>query len=250
MLEQAYSAIARGYDRFNEEIDYDGWAAFCAPYFPKKGLILDLACGTGSMSLALARCGYEVIAADLSCDMLAIAQEKAAAAGHSILFLNQDMTKLDLYGTIDGAVCCLDSVNYLLDEKDLLACLKGVSLFLNPGGVFIFDVNTPWKFKHVYGDKHYILDEPDMLIAWQNQFDEQSGICDFMLDVFSKEKSGLYRRQSEIHRERCYTADVLRQAAKTAGCVIEGVYSDFLGTPYTESDERWYFVLRKKTVTS
>ncbi|MCI8590323.1 MAG: class I SAM-dependent methyltransferase [Clostridiales bacterium] len=246
MIEQAYSAIARGYDRFNEEIDYDAWAAFCAAYFPKEGLILDLACGTGSMSLALARRGYEVIAADLSCDMLAIAQEKAAAAGYSILFLNQDMTKLDLYGTVDGAVCCLDSINYLLDEKDLLACLKGVSSFLNPGGAFVFDVNTPWKFEHVYGDKHYVLEEPDMLIAWQNQFDEKSGLCDFMLDVFLEEKNGLYRRQSEMHQERCYPSAVLCQAAKKAGLVVEGIYSDFSGTAYTEADERWYFVLRKK----
>lgn len=246
-MRSAYSAISKYYDRFNEELDYDRWAAFCAHYLPEKGLVLDLACGTGNMSLALAKRGYEVIGTDISCDMLSVAREKAAAAGLPVLFLNQDMTELDLYGTIDGAVCCLDSINYLLEPASLSACFGRVSLFLNPGGVFLFDVNTPYKFKTIYGENHYVLEDDRVLIAWRNQFDEASGLCDFALDVFTEKDQGAYNRQSESHQERCYTVDQLRQAAVGAGLMVEGIYSDFNHTPYTkdESCERWYFVLRK-----
>ena len=111
----------------------------------------------------------------------------------------------------------------------------------------LFDVNTPYKFKTVYGENHYVLEDDRVLIAWRNQFDEASGLCDFALDVFTENDQGAYNRQSESHQERCYTADQLRQAAVGAGLMVEGIYSDFNHTPYTkdESCERWYFVLRK-----
>lgn len=150
---EAYSALAAHYDALTDDVQYDAWADYAEHIFARLGvspkLVLDLACGTGSLSLRMAQRGYEMIGVDLSPDMLAAAAEKAYAfePERRPIFLCQDMAQLDLYGTIDAALCCLDSVNYVTDENALARAFSRVSLFLNPGGVFLFDVNTEFKLK-------------------------------------------------------------------------------------------------------
>ncbi len=244
-----YEALAAFYDGLNPDVDYASWGGFIDNIVKKHGkidtkLVLDLACGTGSMSVELAKRGYEMIGVDLSPEMLMEAQQKAYDEGVSILFLNQNMCEIDLYGTVDMTVCCLDSLNYLTDEKDVEKTFALVNNFMNDGGLFVFDVNSPYKFKNVYGNNAYILENDGVLCAWQNSFDENSGICEFDLSFFVEKKNGTYERFDESQKERMYTDEQLRALLKKCSFEVLGVYSDYDFTEAKESDERWYYVCR------
>ena len=250
MKTDAYTALAAWYDRLNDDLDYNTWADFLIACFARCGasprLVLDMACGTGSMTLALARRGMEMIGADLSAEMLSEAKNRAMEAGRDILFVCQDMCALDLYGTVDAVVCCLDSVNYLTSSAQLKACFAGVARYLNEGGVFVFDVNTPYKFHHIYGDRDYILEADGVLCAWQNDFNAKTGLCHFDLSLFIEGKDGRYRRCDERQTERCWAKRTLIGAIREAGLELEGIYGGYDFAPASDEDERWYFVCRKK----
>ena len=244
-----YEALASFYDGLNPDVDYPKWCEFIQKIIEKFGnietkLVLDLACGTGSMSVLLSKAGYEVIGVDLSAEMLMEAQQKAFEEGENILFLNQDMCEIDLYGTVDACVCCLDSINYLTEDGQLKKCFSLVNNFMNDGGLFIFDVNTPHKFRNTYGNNAYILENEGVLCAWQNTFNEEDGICDFDLSFFVEKKNGTYERFDESQSERMYTDEALRSTLKECSFEVLGVYSDYDFTEQTEIDERWYYVCR------
>ena len=158
-----YGAIARVYDKFNrEEINYSAWADFIEKIFDrfsphKPELVLDLACGTGTMTRELARRGYDMIGVDASADMLSEAY--CNGDGERILYLNQDMRSFELYGTVGAVVCCLDSLNYLVNDGDLGTTFATVHNYLDPDGLFIFDMNTPYKFENIYSDNAYVLED-------------------------------------------------------------------------------------------
>lgn len=249
MKYKQYEALSAFYDTLNPDIDYKSWAEFIHSIIKKDGLkptslVLDLACGTGSMSVELSKLGYDVIGVDLSAEMLMEAQEKAYNEEQSILFLNQNMCELDLYGTVDAVVCCLDSLNYLTDPKDLKKTLSLVNNFMNHGGLFIFDLNTPYKFKNVYGNNAYILENEDVLCAWQNTFDEETAVCTFDLSFFAKKKNGDYERFDETQKERMYTDIEIMQLLKETSFEVMGVYSDYGFSPCKENDERRYYVCK------
>ena len=205
-------------------------------------LSLDLGCGTGSMALQLAKRGYDTIGVDGSADMLSEARYTYDSEG--ILYLCQDMRELDLYGSIDSVVCATDSLNYLTKTEDLAKTLSLVHNYLIPDGIFIFDVNTGKKFKEVYGNESYVFDDGDVFCTWQNDFNPKSGICDFLLTFFCREKNGLWQRYEESQREKYYSTAVLKKLLTTEGFEILGVYSDFEGTPATEEDLRHYYVCK------
>lgn len=252
---EGYDAIAHVYDKLNEQIDYKVWADFFEKCFdkhlPKRPeLVLDLACGTGRMTRELSRRGYDMIGVDGSADMLSCAMEQER---EGILYLLQDMREFELYGTVGAVVCCLDSVNYLLEDKDLRQAFACVHNYLDPDGLFIFDVNTPNKFENIYGSCSYILedetedDEPRAIYCgWQNEYDENSGICDFYLSLFEECEDGAYVRSDEHQRERCYTLDQIKNTLADTGFEFIGAYSDFDFKCADESDERWYIVARAK----
>ncbi len=247
-----YTALASCYDRLNAEIDYEAWADFLDRIVAKHGiptdnLWLDLACGTGTITLALAKRGHNMIGADLSSDMLNIAMQKAQDAGQEgILWLRQDMRSFELYGTVDAVVCCLDSINYIPSREGLAACFSLVNTYLNPNGIFIFDVNTPKKFREVYGSNDYILESDGLFCGWHNCFDEKTGICTFDLSIFvQKQKSGTYIRMDEQQKEYCYSMRTICHALEHAGLELIGVYSDFDCHPAKEDSERWFFVCRE-----
>lgn len=257
----AYGAIARVYDRLNAEIDYAAWADFVEACFSrylnqKPELLLDLACGTGSMTLALAARGYDMIGVDGSADMLSVAYERAADQEcESVLFLLQDMRTFELYGTVGAVTCCLDSVNYLLDEGDVRACFASVHNYLDPDGLFLFDVNTPYKFKHVYGDNAYILEDEltdeeggvqAVFCGWQNHYDERTGLCTFDLSLFEERKEGGYDRSDEEQTERCYTREQLEALLTDTGFEILGCFGGWDFSSPNEDCERYYFVARAK----
>lgn len=242
----AYTSIAGYYDILNDSVDYEAWADFLSRELGEAKTVLDLGCGTGNITFPLEARGYEMIGCDISCDMLSLAREKADSLGSRALFLHQDMTDIDLYGTVGGAVSCLDSVNYILSRSGLDMFFAGVYKFLDFGGTFIFDCNTPYKFKEIYGENHYVLEDEGVLLTWRNEYNEKSRICSFLLDIFTLDSSGMYVRSTECHRERCYARRTLESAARNAGFLIEKVVSDFTGTPAADKDERWYFILKKE----
>jgi SAM-dependent methyltransferase len=249
MIYGQYEALASFYDGLNPDVDYKEWADFVEDIFKEYGkietkIVLDLACGTGSMSVELAKKGYEVIGVDLSPEMLMISQQKAYDEGQSILFLNQDMCEIDLYGTVDACVCCLDSVNYVTEKERLKKCFSLVNNFMNDGGLFIFDVNTPHKFKNTYGNNAYILENENVLCAWQNSFDENTGICEFDLSFFVEGEDGLYERFDEEQVEKMYTDQELRTLLNECSFEVLGVFSDYKYKEQRENDERWYYVCR------
>ena len=258
---EGYGAIARVYDKLNAEIDYAAWADFVEKcfdrYLPQRPeLVLDLACGTGSMTLELARRGYDMIGVDGSADMLACAADRATGIP-GLLFLQQDMRSFELYGTVGAVTCCLDSLNYLLSPEDLDRCFASVHNYLDPDGLFLFDMNTPHKFRTVYANNAYVLedelvwdagtDEEEraaIFCGWQNHFDPETNLCDFDLSLFEEMPDGSYRRSDEHQCERCYSMDEIRDALTRAGLELLGVWADWSFSPASETTERWYFAAR------
>ncbi len=283
-----YRAIASAYDRFNADVDYEAWSCFIEAAFDRflparPRIVLDLACGTGRMTFPLCDRGYDMIGIDGSAEMLAEAYEKnilrrdrlfedicarmgvdpdgddteaalaELAATPAPLFLEQDMRDFELYGTVDATVSCLDSINYLCGDGDLAACLRCIYLYLAPGGLLVFDVNSPYKFRHIYGQNAYILEDetPDgrgIFCGWQNDFDPETGLCRFDLSLFSEDEDGRYTRSDEEQFERCYGEDELRDALDAAGFDLCGIYADFDFTPISPDSERWYIVARTRKV--
>ncbi|MBE6550441.1 MAG: class I SAM-dependent methyltransferase [Ruminococcaceae bacterium] len=256
---EGYSAIAGVYDRLNADIDYKKWADFFEGHFDRylekrPEIILDLACGTGTMTRELARRGYDMIGVDGSEDMLSEAYIKGDDEGVSgILYLCQDMRSFELYGTVGATVCCLDSINYLLTESDIEKTFSLVHNYSDPHGLFMFDVNSPYKFLNIYGDNAYILEgenETDgsaIFCGWQNHYDKETGICDFYLSLFEQiSDEERYARSDEHQRERCYTLDILKALLEKTGFEFLGAWSDFDLSEITETTERYYIVARAK----
>lgn len=252
-----YDSIASVYDNINSEIDYSAWADFIEncfrrflPHMPE--LVLDLACGTGSMTLELQSRGYDMIGADLSEDMLSQAYEKAYDKDiTNVLFLKQDMRDFELYGTVGAICCCLDSMNYLTEDGDLQKCLACAHNYLDPDGLFIFDVNTPYKFENIYGSNHYIFEDKNscgetVYCGWQNDYDKDTRLCNFYLTVFTEENDGRFTRADEVQTERCYSKDELTEDLAECGFELIGIFGDYdFSTPNSDC-ERWYIVARAK----
>jgi ubiquinone/menaquinone biosynthesis C-methylase UbiE len=251
---EGYNRIARVYDKLNSEIDYTAWAKFvneCIERFmdEKPSLVLDLACGTGSMTYKLAELGYDMIGVDGSEDMLSEAYARGTSVGDTnILYLLQDMRSFELYGTVGAVTCCLDSINYLIGDGDMEKCFKTVHNYLEPNGVFIFDMNTPYRFENVYADNSYILEDKidgkDVYCGWQNYYDKNSRICSFYLTLFEEGENGYFRSDEEQH-ERCYSMEEIKSTLEKCGFELLCVCSDYNFTEIDENTERWYFVAKR-----
>ncbi|MDD4715846.1 MAG: class I SAM-dependent methyltransferase [Oscillospiraceae bacterium] len=244
---RSYQALAQVYDRLTEDVDYEAFADFLERSFRRCGrpvrTILDLACGTGSLSCVLARRGYEVIGVDASADMLAIAAEKGRYAGNiPPVFLNQPMDKLDLYGTVDACVCCLDSVNYM----PVAALSKGFSrvfLFLEPGGLFLFDIRPPQVLKAM--DEQVFLDErEDLICIWRASYSERRRVCTFGMDLFQKNGRD-WRRNSEEHVEYAYPPEELETLLKINGFSHIRQYGNLKLRPPRPDEDRIFFAAKR-----
>lgn len=243
-----YEAIAGVYDILNADIDYSAWADGIETVFDKyldkrPELVLDLACGTGRMTFELSHRGYDMIGADISADMLMRARAKQEE--ENILWLLQDMRSFELYGTVGAVVCCLDAVNYLLTDNDLRKCFATVHNYLDDGGLFLFDVNSPYKFENIFADNAYILEDEGIYCGWQNEYDKESGICNFYLSVFSERADGRYARYDEEQSERCYSTDALKSALEAAGFEVLGFFGGHDMSEITDKTERIYAVAKK-----
>lgn len=236
-----YRALAECYDRLMDT-DYDARADYLLSLFRKYGTephtLLDLACGSGSLTAALCARGPDMVGVDLSQDMLSIAAEKCPDS----LLLCQDMRELDLYDVVDGAVCTLDSLNHLLRTADLSAVFARLRLFIAPQGLLIFDVNTPHKHRHTLGNNTFVLEDDEVLCVWQNTVNDKTCTVDMTLDFFWECEDGRYERTSDTVRERAYTLNTWYKLLKGAGFAPLAVYEDMTEDAPQEDCDRWIIV--------
>ena len=243
----SYETLSAYYDRFTEDVGYAGWADFFERVFAREGvqprLILDLACGTGSLTRLLADRGYEMIGADASPDMLMQAMQNTMDCDPRPLFLNQRMEDLDLYGTVDVCLCCLDSINYVTDPDALQKAFERVHLFLEPKtGLFVFDVNTPEKFARIDGNA-YVREDEDVFCVWQAAVED--GLCAYQFDIFERDGEAWTRAQ-ETHEERVYPLEQLAAMLERAGFSEIKTYGDQSFSPVRGGEDRVYFTARKR----
>ena len=241
----SYSSLASSYDKLTENVEYEKRAAYIRSLLLKngadRGVLLDLACGTGTLSRELAKYGYDMILCDLSAEMLSFARERLPDA----LILCQSMTELDLYGTINHAVCSLDSINHLLKPCDVKAAFSSVSLFMEKGGVFVFDVNTIHKHEKVLGNNSFVSEKGNIFCVWQNSYKKKSKTVDINIDIFIKEENK-YERLRESFSERAYSLEDIKKWLGETGFEVTGVYDDLTEDEPTETSERVYFTAVKR----
>ncbi len=245
-----YTAFASYYDKLTGNISYSQRAQYfdaILKHFGASGpILLDLACGTGSLSVEMARRGYDVIGVDRSAEMLSVAMEKRYETGLDILFLCQDMTELDLYGTVDATVCALDSINHVTNPALVQKIFDNVSLFTAPGGLFVFDVNTLYKHKEVLGNNTFVYDCDDVYCVWQNTYQDEEKIVRINLDFFEyDDESGAYCRSSEAFEEKAYAPEQLEQMLQLSGMELLVVYGDDTMEPPGPKAQRLIYVARK-----
>ncbi len=247
-----YEAFAAFYDALTDDVDYAAWADYLLAAVARHGgsaaSVLDLCCGSGSLSLELATRGCEVIGVDMSADMLAVAREKAADEGQDILFLCQDMRQLDLYGTVDTAVCMLDSLSHILHTEDLREIFRRLGLFIAPDGLLLFDVNTPYKHAHVLGDNAFVFEREEFLCTWRNRYLPATHEVEMALDFFLEEEDGTYSRFTDTVRERAYSLQTWKNLLTEAGFDLLAVYDERTFMAPKEDAQRWVLVARNRAI--
>ena len=246
----AYHELARSYDRLTNDVDYAAVVDFYREILKKEGCrprtAVDLACGTGSVSLLLAKTGLQVIGVDCSEEMLTVAQQKCADLEKMPVFTCQRLEKLRLPKAVDLAVCALDSLDYILDPADCAMALRRAYKYLNPGGCLIFDVNTPEKLRAMDGQV-FLDEDDDVYCVWRGEFDEETNICSYGMDLFQR-RGDLWERSFEEHQEYAYSEATLRGFLKDAGFTRVEVFADRKMARPGPGEQRIYFKARKGTI--
>lgn len=226
----AYTSFASVYDLFMDNVPYEQWSGYLVSllqeYGIEDGLILDLGCGTGSLTEQLAKKGYDMIGVDNSSDMLEIAMDKKAASGLDILYLMQDMRDFELYGTVKAVVSICDSMNYILSEDELTTVFRLVNNYLDPGGIFIFDLNTIYKYS-LMGDATIAENREEGSFIWENSYYEEDRMNEYDLTLFIRQESGLYEKYEETHYQKAYELETVKQLLADAGMEYICAYDAF-----------------------
>ncbi len=247
---EAYTGFAEVYDIFMDNVPYKQWSQYLISllkeYGIEDGLVCELGCGTGKMTELLSAEGYDMIGIDSSSEMLSIAM-KNREVDNNILYLCQDMREMELYGTVKAVVSVCDSMNYLLSEEDLLTTFRLVNNYLDPGGIFIFDMNTKYKYSVLLGDRTICENRESCSFIWENYYDEEDCINDYELTLFVQEEEDLFRRFEEVHYQRAYDVDTVKELLTESGLELLGVFDAFTKEPPTKKSERLYFVAREIT---
>ena len=281
--DEIYGEFAYVYDEFMDNIPYEQWHDYLhnllIKYGVKDGIVVDLACGTGTMTKLLADDGYDMIGVDMSYEMLDVARQKyccqefdkipdedecqsdgskdfldysqkdtkTSSAKSEILFLNQDMRELDLYGTAAAMVCVCDGMNYITDENDLLKVFEKVKIFLDFGGIFIFDMKTRYFYQNTLGNRTIAENREDASFIWENEFDKDTGRNEYLLTIYSlvDDENDLFERSEEIHHQRAYDVQTVRDCLEKAGLSCVEVYDAFTENAAKNDSERIYFVVQR-----
>ena len=229
---QAYGEFARVYDMFQDNVDYEAWGRWLKQQLASRGitdgLVLELGCGTGTMTELLAEAGYDMIGVDNSEEMLAEAMEKRVESGHDILYLLQNMQEFELYGTVRAVVSVCDSMNYIIEEEDLEHVFSLVNNYLDPQGIFLFDMNTIYKYQTMIGDTTIAENRDEGSFIWENSYDEETGINVYDLTLFLPREDGLYEKCEEEHVQRAYSIETITSTS----------HSTPLGRSLTATQER------------
>ncbi len=243
---ETYTTFAEVYDEMMEDIPYEEWCRYLVgllqEFGVKDGLVLELGCGTGIMTELLAENGYDMIGVDSSEEMLAEALEKREKSGHDILYLQQDMREFELFGTVRAVVSVCDSINYILEEKELVQVFSLVNNYLDPEGVFIFDMKTEHFYRDLAGDAVYGQNGEDVSLIWENCYYPEDRINEYSLAMFLREEDGRYRKEEEVHYQRAYTVEEVRRAMEAAGLQWVAAWDAFTQNPPTEESSRIYII--------
>lgn len=246
---EAYTSFARVYDTFMDNIPYEEWCEYLTgllrEYKVDEGLVLDLGCGTGSMTELLAEKGYDMIGVDNSEEMLEVAMEKRVESGYDILYLLQDMREFELYGTVRAVVSICDSINYITEPEELLDVFRLVNNYLDPGGVFIFDFNTLYKYQEVLGDRTIAENREECSFIWDNYYYEDERINEYELSLFIREENDLYRKYEETHYQRAYTPEEMAGLVRRSGLEFVAMYDAFTREAPSDTSERIYIIARE-----
>lgn len=247
----AYAELAEVYDLLMDDIDYTQWVDYLITHIEKHQapgkVLLDLGCGTGSISIPLAERGYSVTGIDVSTEMLTQAEQKAWEAGVYINFFQQDIRELNLDFQVDIVVATFDTFNYIIDEQDLIKVFQNIYGVLKDGGILIFDINTPYKLEKVLGENVFSYNTEELVYIWENYFDRKTKLCQMDLTFFSLDnKSGKYIRFDETHLERAYEENEIKEMLKKNGFKIQGIYGELSFVTPKKNEERVFFVARKE----
>lgn len=267
----SYTAFAYVYDELMDNVPYDEWARYLTgllkEYGVSEGLVCELGCGTGQMTRRLAAAGYDMIGIDLSEDMLNIAREKeyeevdASTSGEeeacadggaaSVLYLQQDMRSFELYGTVSAIVSICDSMNYITSEEDMLSVFRLVNNYLDKGGIFIFDLNTEYKYKELLGDTTIAENREEISFIWDNLYDEEKHLNEYSLTLFTRvwteeeEETSLYEKQEEVHLQRAYSLEEIKALLAKAGLEFLAAYDVLTHEMPGAQCERMYIIARE-----
>ena len=249
-MEVAYNSFAAVYDSFMDDVPYKEWASYLLSllreYGCKEGILLDMGCGTGILTELLAQAGYDMIGIDNSPEMLQKAMKRREESGHDILYLLQDMREFELYGTVAGAVSICDSMNYILSVEELIEVFRLVNNYLDPGGIFIFDLNTLYKYQSVIGDATIAESRQEAACIWENYFDEESRINEYDLTLFIRGEDGRFDRHVETHYQRAYELWEIQDALKKAGMEFVTAYDGFTRQQPGPESQRIYVIARER----
>ncbi|MBQ8123935.1 MAG: class I SAM-dependent methyltransferase [Ruminococcus sp.] len=246
-----YSVFARYYDQLTANIDYKGRAEYFGQIIRRfdqtdNNILLDLACGTGSISQEMARQGFDVIGVDLSDEMLGIAIEKKFDSGLNIQYLCQDMRNIDMFGTIGITICALDSINHLSTAEDVRQVFEKVALFAEPKGLLIFDVNTLYKHRNILANNTFTYETDSVYCVWENSLDPKTDEVKMELVFFEKEENGLWSRSSDSFSEKAYSEELIEQLLDECGLELVAKYGDDSFEPPKEDSQRIVYVARSR----
>lgn len=243
---EAYTSFAQVYDLFMDNVPYEEWCDYLEEQLHREGIregiLLDLGCGTGKMTRIMAEKGYDMIGVDNSVEMLDIAR---AASEEGILYLLQDMQEFELYGTVRAAYCACDSLNYITEEDELLSVFQLVNNYLDPKGVFIFDMNTQYKYEKLLRDYTFAENREECSFIWENYFDKESGINEYDLTLFIKEGEQFSRFQ-ESHYQKSYSLEKILELLEKAGMKVEGVFEAYTLEPPRADSDRITIIAREQ----
>lgn len=244
----AYTGFASVYDRFMEDVPYEHWRDVIVHELKeasiRDGLLLDMGCGTGTLTRMLASEGYDMIGVDCSQEMLMEARDKGD--GTDILYLCQDMRAFELYGTVRAVISTCDTMNYLLTPEDFIQTVRLVNNYLDPGGLFIFDLNTLYKFRELMGNTTIAESGEEASFIWDNFFDEETGRNEYDLTLFLRQENGLYERQVEVHEEQGYELEDVKGFLEAGGMEYVRVFDADTGGEPKETSEKVFFIAREK----